>query len=65
MAAPWLNDKPTPNPADLNAEELVETWSEFRNSLVAVMAADEIMRRLSDGRLRVVETIELTDEVTR
>lgn len=61
----WLDNTPSPDPKDLNAEELIEVWSEFRNSLAAVMAAEEIIRRIAAGKLRVVETIELTDEVTR
>jgi hypothetical protein len=36
-------------------EQLLEVWKGHRNDMVGYMAAEEIMRRLSDGRLTVTE----------
>ena len=45
MSLPWTDDKPTPDVRVLSMLELVKLWRENRNSLLGVMAAEEIARR--------------------
>jgi hypothetical protein len=60
----WLEPSTSVDPKELDHDELLGVWTANRNNLEAVMAADELMRRLACGKVRVIETIELTDEVT-
>jgi|PlaIllAssembly_1097288.scaffolds.fasta_scaffold415384_1 hypothetical protein len=50
----WLDNNPPPDVRVLDADSLRETWRNSRNSLLGVMAAHEMMRRL-DAKILTVE----------
>lgn len=58
MTAPaaWLRNDPAPDWRRATVAELVEVWRRLRNSHSAMVAADELMRRVSAGRVEVRET---------
>lgn len=55
MTAPWLRNEPVPDWRRATVAELVEVWRRLRNSHGAMMAADELMRRVAAGRMDVRE----------
>ena len=53
--APWLCNEPAPDWRAATVAELVEAWKNGRNAHGAMMAADELMRRVAAGRMDVRE----------
>lgn len=47
---PWLRDEPPIVYTNLTLTELLTLWKGHRNDVVGQMAADEVCRRLCDGK---------------
>jgi hypothetical protein len=52
----WLDDAPLKDVAQMETNELIDTWFLHRNSTYGAMAADEMMKRLHTNRRMNEET---------
>jgi hypothetical protein len=48
--SPWLDDTPVIDVTTATQDELLDAWATNRNSTLAVMAAEEVTRRLFKQR---------------
>lgn len=46
----WLQSEPPPDMRAMTLSQLLQIWKSARNSILGLLAADEVCRRLTDGK---------------